>query len=82
LFAGLADSLSTRQLSYLRAVLDGRTALSAQSAMREYNLGTSANVTRIKEALINREIVDVDGVTLLDPVFKHWLEVSYFAPPA
>jgi len=80
-FTGLTDSLTTRQLNYLRAVLDGREALSSQATLKEYNLGTSANVTRIREALVNREIVDTDGVTLLDPVFKHWLATIYFVQP-
>ena len=80
-FTGLTDSLTTRQLNYLRAVLDGRAAMSAQTTIRDYNLGTSANVTRIREALVNREIVDTDGITILDPVFKHWLASIYFIQP-
>jgi len=81
LFTGLTASLTTRQLSFLRAVLDGQTALSAQATLKAYALGTSANVVRIKEALVNREIIDVDdaGVHLLDPVFAHWLTTTYFA---
>jgi len=80
LFTGLMESLTRRQLGFLKAVLDGRTALSAQATLKAYDLGTSANVVRIKEALIAREIIDVDGtgVQLLDPLFAHWLRTRYF----
>jgi len=80
-FTGLADSLTTRQLNYLRALLDGRPQLSSQETIRVYDLGTSANVNRIREVLVNREITDIDGegVQFLDPVFKHWLASRYFS---
>ena len=81
LFTGLAESLTARQLNYLAATLDGQRGLSSQATIKAYNLGTSANVARIREALVNREIIDVvDGSTqFLDPVFKHWLSTRYFA---
>ena len=80
LFTGLVESMTRRQLSFLEAVLDGHRALSAQSTLRAYDLGTSANVSRIKDTLIAREIIDVgdNGVEFLDPVFRHWLRTVYF----
>ena len=80
LFAGLTESLTKRQLNFLRAVLDGARALSSQATLKTYDLGTSGNVTRIKETLISREIIDLDGdeIVLLDPVFAHWLRTVYF----
>jgi len=81
-FTGLVDSLTARQVNFLQAVLDDQQCLSSQATIKAYNLGTSANVNRIKQALINREIIDVDstGVQFLDPVFKNWLVVRYFTP--
>lgn len=80
LFVALAESLSTKQLRLLEAVLAGEKELSAQATLRRYGLGTSANVTRMKEALEHREIIDVSGtrVEILDPIFKHWLRADYF----
>jgi len=74
-FTGVAASLTSRQLGFLRAVVDGQTSLYAQATLKAYNLGTSANVARIRDALISREIIDIDddGVQILDPVFKYWL---------
>ena len=45
-----------------------------------YQLGTSANVLRIKKALIKKEIIDAHGneFSILDPVYKHWLKNYYF----
>ncbi|MCL1840188.1 MAG: hypothetical protein FWF75_00340 [Propionibacteriaceae bacterium] len=80
LFTGLAESLTRRQLGFLQAVLDGQPALSSQATLRAYDLGTSANVGRIRDALVNREIIDVEGgqIQILDPVFAHWLRTAYF----
>jgi len=79
-FTGLVDSLSARQINLLRALIDGQEYLSAQATIKTYNLGTSANVIRIREALVNREIIDASGggIQFLDPVFKHWLACRYF----
>jgi uncharacterized protein len=48
--------------------------------LQGYNLGTSANITRIKAALENHEIIDALGkkITLNDPLFEIWLKKRYF----
>jgi hypothetical protein len=53
---------------------------SAQAVLRNYRLGTSANLKKIKAALLSKEIIDIQGKTieLLDPVFKLWLREDYF----
>ena len=75
LFVALAESLTARQLRFLRAVIAGEAELSSQATLKRYDLGTSANVTRMKEALANREVIDVSGkvIQILDPMFVHWL---------
>lgn len=52
---------------------------SSKEVMDEYDLGTSANVVKIKKALENKEI-DIRGgaFTLLDPMYKSWLQDRYF----
>jgi len=74
-FTGLAESLTARQIRFLQAVLAGEPALTSQAVIKAYDLGTSANVIRIRQALVDKEIIDVNGgaVTLLDPVFRNWL---------
>ena len=46
----------------------------------QFKLGTSANVNRIKQALIQKEIIDMDGTEpmFLDPLYRIWLKNYYF----
>ncbi len=80
LFQSLTESLSTTQVNFLKALLDGVTMLSSKDTIEKYNLGTSANVNRIKGALIGREIIDEHNgkLTILDPVYAIWLNRYYF----
>jgi uncharacterized protein len=80
LFQSLTESLSTTQINFLKALLDGVTMLSSKETIEIYTLGTSANVNRIKGALIGREIIDEHSgkLTILDPVYAIWLKSYYF----
>ncbi len=80
LFQTITDGLSTTQINLLHAVLDGEEKLSSKDTIKKYNLGTSANVTRIKGALTEKEIIDqLEGkIYVLDPIYKAWLERIYF----
>jgi hypothetical protein len=80
LFQTLTDELATSQVNFLNAIIEGEKHLSSKHAIEKYHLGTSANVLQIKRALINKEIIDIqgDGIIILDPVYKHWLAHYYF----
>ncbi len=75
LYRRMFDELSKTQIQFLRALLAGESALASQQTIRQYRLGSSANVSRIKEALEKKEILDTYGAApaLLDPVFGLWL---------
>jgi len=79
-FAHKADSLSSHQLNFLRAYFENEFSLCSARILDQYNLGSSANVSRVKESLCKKEIIDVirGQVYLLDPLFVHWLERNYF----
>ena len=79
LFQTSTDTLNNNQLNILRAILNGVTQLSSKETINEYHLGTSANVTKTKKALILKEIIDQSNneYYLLDPVYKQWLK-QYF----
>ena len=49
-------------------------------ALKEYKLGSSGNVKRIREALETKEIIDTvtDKPEILDPLFERWLKTIYF----
>ena len=74
------DMLTNYQLNFLKLLCSHETKHSSAEVLREYNLGTSANITRIKTALQNHEIIDVLGkqVTFNDPLFAIWLKKRFF----
>lgn len=75
LFLEQLQGLTSYQLNFLRAVCNGvHTDSGSKSVMEEYNLGSKSNIARIKEALLDRELIetDQDGVYLEDPVFRMW----------
>lgn len=81
LFQNITEGLSTKQLNFLHAVQDKVEMYSAQTTLEKYKLGTSANIGRIKAALINKEIIDerIPGkVDILDPIYNLWLKNYYF----
>ena len=53
--------LTNFQLNLLKALCNNETSLTSASVLKNYNLGTSANITRLKTALQNHEIIDVLG---------------------
>jgi hypothetical protein len=80
LFQAITDGLSNSQIYFLKAILAGAEQLSSQSVIMEYQLGTSANVVKIKKALVNKEILDIQAgkPVFLDPVFRYWLGHYFF----
>ena len=83
LFQSKTDELSNSQVNFLKALLSGVTQFSAKETLNEFRIGTSANVVRIKKALENKEIIDIHKgvITLLDPMYKHWLRKDFFKIP-
>ncbi|HYG50664.1 MAG TPA: ATP-binding protein, partial [Flavobacteriales bacterium] len=70
------EELSATQLNFLKAVASGVTELSSKDTIRKFNLGTSANVNKIKEALLKREFIDLQmgKVVFIDPAFELWIK--------
>ena len=80
LFVGQVEGMTATQINFLRAVLNGETTFSSQEVLKNYRLGTSANLNKIKAALLSKEIIDIQGkkIEILDPVFKRWLVEELF----
>ncbi len=78
-FSLMLDSLTPSQIGFLEAVALGETKFTSQEVLNAYRLGSSANVTSIKQALEKKEIIDVlpNQINIQDPVFKHWLLTQY-----
>jgi len=82
LFQNITENLTNTQVNYLKALIDQVRMLSSKEVIYKYHLGSSANVSRIREALINKEIIDdqvVGNPELQDPVYKYWLKNYYFS---
>lgn len=80
-FKAAVNRLTTYQLSLLKAILDGKTKFSAAPVIQQYRLNSSANVKRVKDALMKKEIItfdDKDEPVILDPLFEYWLSQYFF----
>ena len=76
LFEKQTENLSTYQMNFLRAVIDGvQREFTSQTVLQKYELGSSANVSTIKRALVKKELIEVEKsrVTIPDPVLQMWL---------
>lgn len=73
------DNMTNYQLNFLKALCGNNGKLSSSETIRKYNLGTSANVIRIKNSLEGKEIIDITGkkIEFIDPAFKLWLKKYY-----
>ena len=81
-FISMMNDLTSFQVSLMRAIIDGYTKFSTAEVIRKYSLNSSANVRRLKDALMKKEIltfVGEDGKpVILDPLFEYWLRNYYF----
>lgn len=80
LFQKEVDGLTNTQLEFLRALLNNVKQMSTKETLANYKMGTSANVIRVKNALVNKEVIDLFGgeINFLDPIFRIWLSTVYF----
>jgi hypothetical protein len=76
-FIEQTQSLTTYQLNFLRAIMDGISGGFGEASVRErYNLGSTSNISRLKQSMIDKELVELTpkGIILGDPVLKLWLK--------
>lgn len=74
-FRMIVDDLTVFQLSFLTAVLRGETRFSASDVIEKYDLHSSANVKRVRDALMKKEILTFtakDEPVVIDPLFEYW----------
>lgn len=69
------ERLSETQLNFMKALASGITdGFSNKEIIQKYKLGTSANVSKMKKALVDKEFIEVTGksASFLDPAFELW----------
>ena len=79
-FRKIVESLTQKQLKYLEAVMNGNRQLHSTKVRSEYKLGSTSNVSRLKQSLETRQIVrsDFGEHNFVDPLFREWLRTCYF----
>lgn len=80
IFQNLTDTLTATQINFLKALLNNEQEISSKKNLQKYKLGTSANVVRIKEALLHKDIIDIKmkKIDFIDPLYKSWLSRYFF----
>ena len=81
LFTNIIDTLTARQVGFLKALVNGEKNLSAKDVLKKYDLGTSANIKNLKNTLLEKDIIDIlphHKIVLQDPVFELWLKNEVF----
>ncbi|MDR0829899.1 MAG: ATPase [Prevotellaceae bacterium] len=80
LFTNIIDSLSTKQINFLVAIISGETSFSSADVLKKYDLGTSANIKNLKKATLEKDLIDIlphNKIVLQDPAFEYWLKNYY-----
>ena len=77
LFMQQIEPLTAYQMNFLRCIIDGNHDNFGESETREtYNLGSVSNITRLKTALVEKDLVEMNGrkLYITDPVFAMWFK--------
>jgi AAA+ ATPase superfamily predicted ATPase len=77
LFEKQTESLTTYQMNFLRAVLEGvHSEFTKQEILNKYQLGTSANISIVKRALEKKELIEIEKrkIIIPDPIMSVWLK--------
>lgn len=80
-FAQIVDGLTTHQVNLLKATVHGVSRFSSADVIRNYGLNSSANVKRVKDALMKKEVLTFDQndvPSFQDPLFTYWIKKYYF----
>ena len=76
LFERMTENLTASQLNFLKAITEGiHTEFTRQEVLNSYQLGTASNIKRLKESLLQKDLIDIwdSRIYIPDPVFRHWL---------
>lgn len=78
LFIQQTEELSAYQMNFLRAIVNGvHTGFTQSTVLNTYRLGTAANVTRLKKALIEKDLITIPApkhLEMSDPILALWLK--------
>ena len=81
LFMQQIEPLTAYQMNFLRCILSGHHDDFGETAVREeFQLGSVSNITRLKTALVDKDIVEMSGKRyyITEPVFALWFRSRMF----
>ena len=68
LFEKQTESLTAYQMNFLRAVLEGvHREFTTRTVLQKYKLGSSANVSIVKRALLKKELIEMEKRQVVIP---------------
>ena len=78
LFIQQTEDLSAYQMNFLRALVNGvHTGFTQSAILKDYRLGTAANITRLKKALVEKDLIMTTApkhIEMSDPILALWLK--------
>jgi hypothetical protein len=77
LFMEQTGTLTTYQINFLRAIMEGQhSGFASQEILEKYQLGTKSNVSKMQKSLTEKDFIELrqDGLYLSDPVLQLWLQ--------
>jgi hypothetical protein len=77
LFLEQINTLTTYQLNFLRAIIDGQHEhWTSQEVLTKYNLGSKSNIQKIQKILIEKDFIEkrTNGLYITDPILQLWLQ--------
>ena len=79
LYQEIIGDLSKTQVNFLIALSKGVRNINSWEVLKKYDIGTSGNVTKVKKALVKKEIIDINGgeISFSDPSLKLWLQKTF-----
>jgi hypothetical protein len=78
-FHEILEDLTNTQFNFIKAYVSGEKHFSSADVLQNYKLGSSANIKRIKEALIKKNIISITshGIVFEEPAVRILFE-RYF----
>ena len=80
LFIQQIQGLTTYQMNLIRCLCQGiHKDFTSKAVLETYQLGSKSNISRLKNTLIEKEIIETEGemTKLADPVFALWFKKEY-----
>ena len=80
-FEADVDGLTVSQVNMLIAISNGESHFNAQDVNRRYSLGAPQTISRNKQTLTKKDIIERNGdaYTFVDPIFKFWFKKNHHA---